>query len=103
MIRTCLIVTLFYGFYSFANDGLFKAIKDGNYEACKNIINSGIDINNCYVNSQPIFFWVILGGHIKIVKLFLEKGIDINKVSIDGLLSLNLAASMGNIEIVKLL
>ena len=81
---------------------LLQAVKRGEKEKIKKLIERGADVNT-QENLEPILFRTIKLNEIEISKLLIENGADVNSKSITDTTVLMLAARIGQIEIVKLL
>lgn len=79
------------------SDGFTDAACTGNFEAVKNYINNGIDVN---LNEGYALRGASCYGHINVVRLLLRNKADL---SVKDFLPLTLAAREGHFDIVKLL
>ena len=83
---------------------LIEAIKKGDLEQVKNLVSSGVDVNDDEVIS-PLGL-AAARGHLEIVKFLLDSGAEVDKTIKHGnlvLTALTLAAQQSRTEVVKLL
>ncbi len=85
------------------NQSLFKAVKEGNSNKVREVLNNGANINYQDKHSNTALMYAISKGHIEIVRLLLENGANVNYQTYNGYTALRIASVDDYIEIVRLL
>ncbi len=78
------------------------AVKEGDLERVKLLIDIGVDPNSIFSNEKTALMQAASNGHVEIVKLLLDAKADVN-FPVKGITTLMTAAFEGHAEIVKLL
>lgn len=79
---------------------LSLAVRQGNVEAVRNLIESGASVNHVDNDGWTILRSAAWGGHIKIVELLLDAGVQVDQADRDGRTALRAAAWGGHSKIV---
>jgi ankyrin repeat protein len=82
---------------------LIKAVKDGDMATVKEMIKSGVDINQQDDNGWTPLNWAAGNGDIDTVKLLVENGADVFKVGRDQRTPYMIALAASRVEVVKFL
>jgi len=90
------------------NNALAEAVRSGNVEVVKTLINGGANVNSAGCDHTPILKHAIFAKNIEIIKVLVKAGADVNKKSTDGVTgkycsAMELAYEIGNKEIIKIL
>jgi ankyrin repeat protein len=106
IIKYLIIFLLFISFYAFPNQNdvlsFMNAIYSQNREEIKNLLNSGIDINQKIDCTTPLLLAILIKD-VEIVSLLINAGASVNSEGKLCYSPLILASSMGLTEIVHLL
>ena len=87
----------------YTNMSLFNAIRNGNVNATRKLLNNGVNVNQENKEGNTPLYRAVAFDHMEVVKLLLSKGADVNKAKKDGDTPLTIASYEGHTEIVKLL
>jgi ankyrin repeat protein len=83
---------------------LIDAVRVGDLERVKLVIQKGADVNNCvYAYGWTPIFWAIERGQFDMCRFLLDHGADVNHKSHNGWTPLMFAVYNRRIDIVKLL
>ena len=83
------------------NDDFLSAIKEGNLEEVKGLIEKGADVNFVSLYEDTPLIVASREGNLEIAKLLVEKGADANFSTFHENTALSNACASGNLELVK--
>jgi len=82
---------------------LIKAAKDGDLDAVKRELASGVDVNLVNSNGDTALYYAALCDKNEVAKFLLESGANPNHVSLFGSCPMECAAGQGNLALIKLM
>lgn len=103
LISVLILITSYHPIYG-QSKSMFRAIKKGNYEKVKKLIevkevNANVFVNETYT---ALMFASELGD-VKIIRYITRKGADVSKPNKEGITALMIASEKGQLAAVKLL
>ena len=82
---------------------IFEAIREGNLEKVKELIESGADVNAKDNSGETALMWAAWYDRAEIAKILIDNGADVNAKNRWGKTALTGAICWGNTEVAKLL
>jgi len=70
---------------------LISAVKVGDLERVKYLIEGGADVNRSDIHEWTPLMYAVLRNKIEIIKLLLTRGANVNSINIDGTTALHIA------------
>ena len=98
-----IVILSFFGYKTYMNHKLIKAIKQDSTQEIINIINYGAAVNTKDDYGQTVLILAARWGNAETINVLIKGGADVNAKSKDGTTALMIAADWGRAEIINIL
>jgi len=87
----------------FLNEGLFSAVRNGDLEKAKRLLDKGADVNARDILGKTPLHQAAISGHLGTVKFLIERGADISARDYWWWTPLHYAVANGHLDVVRFL